>query len=79
MNHSTSKPDVTYKCTICYEEFPGFYALRKPTNTQHGFSIKTTNVDHNDIFNEVDDTNLKEELRSCQHFLVDSEPGRSRH
>ena len=27
----------------------------------------------------MDDTNLKEEMRSCQQFLVDSEPERARH
>ena len=27
--HSAPKPDVTFKCTLCYQEFPGFYALRQ--------------------------------------------------
>ena len=27
--HSAPKPDVTLKCKLCYEEFPGFYALRQ--------------------------------------------------
>ena len=31
------------------------------------------------MINEVDDANLKEELRSCQHLLVDSELERARH
>ena len=30
------------------------------------------------LINEVDDANLKEELRSCQRFLVDSELDRAR-
>ena len=36
-------------------------------------------VDTDDTINEVDDTNLKEEIRSCPQFLVDSEPERARH
>ena len=36
-------------------------------------------VDPDDIINEVGDTNLKEELRSCQHSLVDCELERVRH
>ena len=27
--HSAPKPDVTFNCKFCYQEFPGFYALRK--------------------------------------------------
>ena len=41
--------------------------------TQHGFPIKTTNVELGDISNDVDDMNIKKELRSSQPFLVDSE------
>ena len=35
--HSIPKSDITFKCKLCYAEFPGFYALR-----QH----KTHNMDH---------------------------------
>ena len=27
--HSAPKPDVTFKCKLCFQELPGFYALRK--------------------------------------------------
>ena len=27
-NHSAPKSDATYKCKLCYQEFPEFYALR---------------------------------------------------
>ena len=37
--HSAPKPDVTIKCKLCYQEFPGFYALRPHRNTQHGMQI----------------------------------------
>ena len=36
--------------------------------------FKTTNVEPDDILNEVDAANLKEELCSCQSFIGDSEP-----
>ena len=34
------------------------------------------NPDPDDIIKETDHTNLEEELRSCQLFLVDSQPER---
>ena len=34
--HSAPKPDVTFKCKLCYQEFSRFYALRQHENTQHG-------------------------------------------
>ena len=27
--HSAPKPDITFKCKLCFQEFPGFYALRQ--------------------------------------------------
>ena len=77
--NNAPKPIVTFKCKVCYQVFPGFYALRQHKNTQHGFRIKSANVDPDVIINEVDDANLKEELCSCQYFIVDSELERARH
>ena len=79
--HSAPKLDVTFKCKICYQEFPGFYPLRQHRNTQHGMQIgsRTRDVDVEHIGGDVDDQRLREELRSCQHFLVDSELERARH
>ena len=39
----------------------------------------TRNVDVEHIVGDVEDHSLREELRSCQHFLVDSELERARH
>ena len=77
--HSAPKPNITLKCKLCYEEFPGFYAIRQHRNTQHGMQIgsRTRDVEH--IVGDVEDHRLREELRSCQHFLVDSELERARH
>ena len=55
------------------------FALRQHKNTQRRFSIKTANVDPDDIVNKVDEPNSKEERRSCQIFLVCSELERTRH
>ena len=79
--HSAPKPDVTFKCKLCYQEFPGFYALRQHRNTQHGVHTGsgTKDVDVEHIVEDVEDQRLREELRFCQHFLVDSELERVRH
>ena len=79
--HSAPKLDVTFRCKLCYQEFPGFHALRQHRNTQHGMQIGTgtREVDVEHIVGDVKDHKLREELRSCQHFLVDSELERARH
>ena len=76
--HSAPKLDVTFKCKRCYQEF---YALRQLRNTQHGMQIGSgsRDVDAEHIVGDVEDHNWREELRSCQHFLVDSELERARH
>ena len=60
--------------------FPRFYALRQHRNTQHGMQIgsRTRDVVVEHIMGDVEDHSLREELRSCQHFLVDSEHERPR-
>ena len=53
----------------------------KHRNTQHGMQIGsgTRDVDVEHILGEVEDHTLREELRCCQHFLMDSELERARH
>ena len=79
--HSAPKPDITFKCKLCCQEFPEFYALRQHRNTQHGMQVGlgTRNMDVEHIVGDVKDHRLRKELRSCQHFLVDSELERVRH
>ena len=79
--HSAPKLDVTFKCKLCYQESPRFYALRQHKSTQHGMPIgsRTRIVDVGHIVGDVEDERLKEEWRSFQHFLVDSELERARH
>ena len=79
--HSAPKPDVTFKWKICYQECPGFYALRQHKNTQQGMKIGfgTRDVDVEHIVGYFEDHRLREGLRSYQHFLLDSELERARH
>ena len=78
---SASGPSKTYKFKLCHAEFPGFYALRQHKNIQHGTQIGfgASNIDVEDIVGDVDDQSFREELRSCKHFLVDSEIQKWRH
>ena len=82
--HSAPEPEVTFKCKLCFQELPGVYALRQHRNTQHEMQIGsigsgTRDVDVEHITRDVEDHRLRETLRSCQHFMVDSELERARH
>ena len=79
--HSAPKPDIIFKCKLCYQEFQGFHALRQHRNTQHGMQIgsRTTDVDVEHIVGDVEDHSLRKEVRSCQHYLADSKVERARH
>ena len=46
---------------------------------QIGSRTRNVDVDVEHILGDVEDHRLREELRSCQHFLVDSERERGRH
>ena len=79
--HSVSRPSITFKCKLCYAEFPGFHALRQHKNTQHGTQIGfgANNIDVEDIAGDVDNQSLREELESCKHFLTDTEMENGKH
>ena len=66
--HSNLEFDVTFKCKLCYEQFPSFYALRQYVKAQHDFPTKSAIVDFDHIINEVEYTSFEEDLRSFQHF-----------
>ena len=76
--HSVPKPDVTFKCKLCYREFPGFYAVRQHRNTQQAMRTRSGTTDAEHILGDAEDHRLREELRSCQHFLIDWELERAR-
>ena len=69
---ATPRVEITHSCKICLRDFSGFYALRQHKTSEHGIQMNLAEFDVNNLL-EVDDANLKEELRACQHFLVDSE------
>ena len=73
--HSVPRPSKTYKCKLCLEELPGFYASRQHKNNQHRPQMGSgaSNTDVEDIVGDVDDQSLREELESCKHFLTDTE------
>ena len=62
---------------MCKEEFASFYAPRQHKSKMHGFNLKK--ADSSPLVNNIDDDSLKEELRACEHFLVESEFERVRH
>ena len=74
MKHSAPKPDVTFIVNFAFKSFQDF-TLYVNINTQHGmqFESGTKDADVEHIVGDVEDHRLREELRSCQHFLVESE------
>ena len=78
---SAPKPDNTFKCKLCYADFPGFYALRQNKKTQHGpkLGFRASSIVVEDILGDVADERLREELESCKHFLTDTEMENGRH
>ena len=56
-----------------------FYVLRQHRTSQIGLAIKTIIFDPDEFINEVEALNLKEELRFCEHLLVDFELEMLRH
>ena len=79
--HSAPKSDDTFECKLCYQDFPGFYALRQHRSTQlgmqYGSGTRDVNLEH--IVGDFEDHSLRKELRYCQQFLVGSKLERARH
>ena len=69
---------ITKKCKLCFEEFSGFYGLQKQRSSQHETAIKTSSLDMETLLEVIDDKELKTDLNSCNHFLVDSKLEKSR-
>ena len=72
---------VVHKCKICDKNFHSFYNLRehkrKENGAQRGSGAR--NVDNTQLVGVVDENSLKEELKTCKHFLVVSEMEIGRH
>ena len=78
-NHSAPNPTLSSNVNFVAKSIRYFTLYVSIKTANWAFFIKSTNVDLYDSINEFDDTNLKEKLISCQHFLVDSEFERARH
>ena len=76
--HGAPKPAVAHISKICKDKFTGFYALRQHKSLIHGQSFKPKDVSSPLLDDIDDDDSLKEELRACEHFHVDSEFERGR-
>ena len=68
--HGAPKLKIAHICMICKDKFTGFYALRQHKSQVHGQTFETKG-ESSSLLSNIDDDNLKEELRACQHFLVD--------
>ena len=75
---ATPRVKITHKCKICFKDFSGFHALRQHKTSDHGFQMKSAEVDVKNLF-EDDGLYLKEELQASQLFVLVSEPGNGRH
>ena len=71
--HGAPKPAVAHICMICKDKLTGFYALRQHKSQAHGQNCFKTNGDSTPFLDDIDNESLEEELRACQHFLVDSQ------
>ena len=78
--HAVSYPDGRTKCSSCEKEFPSYYSLQKHKKSEHGkrSRIQDVNVDLDSFMSDHRDQELREELTTCKHFLVDSELVRGR-
>ena len=56
---------------LVLKNFSAFTLHDNKKNGQHDFLVTTTSVKHDDNLNNVFDSNLEWELRSCQHLLVE--------
>ena len=71
-------------CSSCEQEFPSYYSLQQDRRKEHGAKQRKPSysvADLNKIVDEegADGEKRKEEIRACQHFLVDTEMKNGKH
>ena len=78
--YSVPRLSITYKCTLCHTEFPGYSALRQHKSAQHGTQIGfgESNINVEDKLGDVDDQNLRR-IGILQTLLTDNEMENGRH
>ena len=79
--YSKATACVVQKCQICDQDFQSFFLFRdhkwKEHGAQRGSAAQSADVAKNMGYS--DQKSLKEELKTCKHFLVDIEMENGRH
>ena len=76
--HATRRMKNTHKCKNCPKESSGFFPFRQHKTSEYGNQMKSAEFDVC-TFLQYDDSDLKDEMQACQHFLVDPELEKGRH
>ena len=68
--HGVPQPDITFRCKLCYQEFPRFYALPQHKYTQRGTQIGfgAGDADVENIVGDVDDQSFERRIGILQTF-----------
>ena len=71
-------------CLSCEKEFPNFYSVQQHRRKEHGAKQRKSNDTVSDLNKIVEEEGedcekRKEELSTCQPFLVDTEMENGRH
>ena len=66
-------------CKICLEEISGFHVPKIYRSRQKRIARRTSNLSMDTLLEDIDDAELKQEVNSCNHFLVDSEIKKAGH
>ena len=82
--HAEPSSKQSTVCPSCEQEFPSYYSLQQHRRKEHGAKQRKRSVIVADLNNIVEEEGengekLKEELSTCQHFLVDTEMENGRH
>ena len=79
--HRLSQPKKCHKCHLCHQVFASFCSLRLHKQKMHNAQseLETKNLDSTQLVGEIEDEALKEELETCNHFLVHSQLENGRH
>ena len=73
------RANSTYKSNFCVEELFDFHTIRKHRSSHNEIPIKICNLDKETLFEDINDTHIKEEPNFCIQNLVDSELDKGRH
>ena len=80
-NHSKANARSVHEFKRCDKDFHSFQLLREHKWKEHAAQrcSRAQNIDVTQLLEDVDDNILKEKLKTCIYFLVDSEMKNGRH